>query len=416
MNTKRTNSERRAPHRRGVTIIEVLVVLLVIATLFAALLPATRKLRSDSGQIASASNLQMLALSHAMYAADWNDRQVTWCPDDMGLVNGNVQVYSSQFGCPPPHLLGFDANGSVWGHFLPCHGIGAGWGTVQSYLPNGFNTVTQGTGAFRTPGSRAFAAYVDGRFYSTALYAPNDLVTYERATPYFELPVEFTVLPSPNDFLIVSSYAFSAAAMWHPDVFSKDPDTGLWWRNPNTFAISHQSPTVSQALYPELKTRMIEHNWNLGQPAPVNPAFIGGQTPYFFSHGIDAAPLTLFFDGRVGELPNTQVAADDATVLASTGGEVGLWSRDTPLGANGYFGTSSFDGFVTGHHVFTAGGIRGRDILSVEPPRGGIAGGVAGGSQRAHPRNRNWGGHHGVGSGVLLDPPMADVVPQELPQ
>jgi len=401
--------------RRGVTITEVLVVLLVVAVVVAALGPTARRLRTDSGQIASAANLQMLALAHAMYAADWNDRQVTWVPDDLGLVGGSLQAYAFQFGCPQPHLLGFAEIGSMYGWFLPCHVPFGAW-NPGPYRASNFASATQALGAFRTPGSKAFAAYVDGRFYSTLLYAPNDTVTYERATPYFDVPAEFTILPAPNDFMVESSYAFSPAAMWHRDVFSKDPDTGLWWRDPSSFAISHQSPTVSQAMHPELKTRMIEHNWNFGQPGPVNPAFDGGQTPYFFSHGIDAAPLTLFFDGRVAELPNAHVAADDMTVLMATDGEVGLWTRDTPFGADGYVGAASFDGFVTGHHVYTAEGIRGRDILSVDPPRRGIAGGVAGGDQRPEPRHRNWRDQQGVGASLLLDPPLAGFMPQELPQ
>jgi len=401
----------RARRRRGVTITEVLVVLLVVAVVLAALLPTARRLRSESGQITSAANLQVLALSNAMYAADWNDRQVTWCPDDMGLVGGNLEIYSFDFGCPVPLLLGFGSNGNMWAPFLGCHGPPAGtWQAASSYIPQAFGPFP-GTGSFRWTGSKAFAAHVDGRFYSPTLYAPNDLVPYEVVTPYFDYPAEFTLPPAPNNFLWPSSYAFSPAAMWHPKVLSRNPADGLWWRNPTSFAISHRSPTVSQCAHPELKTRMIEHNWNLGQPGPINPAFAGGQTPYFFSHGIDAAPLTLFFDGRVGELPNTKVAADDATVLASTRGEVGLWSRDTPSGANGYYGTVSFDGFVTGHHVYTIDGILGRDILSVDASR---PDGLAGDDRGAVRRQRLQRHRHDVYSGPLLEPPMAGVSPQQM--
>ena len=52
------------------------------------------------------------------------------------------------------------------------------------------------------------------------------------------------------------------------------------------------------------------------------------------------------------------------TSLASTGGIDALWSRDTPLGPDGYFLQSAFDGVVdVSHHVLTTDGIFGRDTL-----------------------------------------------------
>ena len=41
----------------------------------------------------------------------------------------------------------------------------------------------------------------------------------------------------------------------------------------------------------------------------------------------------------------------------------GLWSRDTPFGANGYFIDLGFDGVPLSHHILTTDGILGRDTL-----------------------------------------------------
>jgi len=391
--------------RRAFTIVELLVIVAVVGVLLAALIPTVHRLRSDSGQIVSASNLQHLAFSHAMYSASSNGRQPTWVPDDLGLFGGNIQAYAATLGCPSQHILGFGANQGLWGYYLPC-GVSTGnWGNVVFYQPNSLSSV--GTGAFRSPGSQAFSTYVDGRYYSPLLYAPNDTATYGFASPMFGFQGQFTLLDAPSPAVVQSSYAFSPAGMWHPSVHGKNASTGQWWTNPTTTSVGFISPSYAQCQYPELKTLMIEHNWNLGQPGPINDGFTGGQTPYFFSHGIAASPLTLFHDGRVAELPNAQVAADDATVLAGTGGEVGLWTRDTPVGADGYYGSVSFDGFVTGHHVLTADGILGRDVLSTKP-----GGGVARAGARMIGADRSRPGS-GSGSGAGVQPPSAGVAMQE---
>ena len=44
-----------------------------------------------------------------------------------------------------------------------------------------------------------------------------------------------------------------------------------------------------------------------------------------------------------------------------------LWSRNTPLGSNGYYGTQSYDFLVkTSFSVLTTDGIEGRDVLGAE--------------------------------------------------
>ncbi|MFO0875320.1 MAG: prepilin-type N-terminal cleavage/methylation domain-containing protein [Phycisphaerales bacterium] len=373
--------------RRAFTLVELLIVVAAAALLVAAVVPTLARARGDSGQITSMNNLQTLSFACAVYAWDFNDRQPTWIPDDAGLYvsqsggsNWASAYISGGGGCPPQLILGWDSNPNptIWGYFLGCGSFPGNSGNAPVYEPNTF-TANNVFGSFRLLNAHMFSQYVDGRFYSETFFAPNDQKTWELAEPRFALTAEFTVPGGANPQLVTSSYAASPAAMWNPEVLAFNAATGGWFRSPNTFFDSYKSPSVSQCAYPELKTRIIEHNWNLGAPAPVNPAFAGGYTPYFFNSGIDATPLTLFFDGHVAELPNTQVVADDELVLRQTGGEVGLWTRDTPMGTNGYYGAQSYDGTLVSHHVLTANGILGRDVLyAAAPSKDARDGGVAG--------------------------------------
>ncbi|MCA9285621.1 MAG: hypothetical protein KDA22_10415, partial [Phycisphaerales bacterium] len=72
--------------------------------------------------------------------------------------------------------------------------------------------------------------------------------------------------------------------------------------------------------------------------------------------------VTLFFDGHVSAASTAD--AMDADQRASNDSGHGLWSRDTPLGANGYYGSIAYDWVVdTSYHVLTIDGILGRDFL-----------------------------------------------------
>ncbi len=368
--------------RRGFTLAELVVCVAAILLLTSMLAPHLSQTRRNSGQMASRANLQTLSFAQTLYAMDFNDRQPTWIPDDAGLYTTLLEttIWTTHYpGCPSQLLLGWDSSpvATVWGVFLGCQGFPGSGAAYAVYEPIGLggspasyqstSHSAYGNGTFRLFNSLAFSSYVDGRFYSETFYAPNDAITWDLASPSFEFTGQFTVLPplgqSGLPDIVRTSYCLSPAAMSHPDVFSFNASTGKWYRAPHSFQMGYQSPTVSQCMYPDLKTRTLEHNWNDGAPAEINPAIANGYTPYFFNHGVEAEPLTLFFDGHVAPLPNSQVLADDAAVLEATKGEVGLWTRDTPYGANGYFGGQSFDGTIVSHHILTAGGILGRDVL-----------------------------------------------------
>lgn len=346
----------------GFTLIDLLVLMAVIALFVGVLAPVCKGVRRGFGDENSFANLAVLNQAHAMYAADWDGRQVTWIPDDAGAYP-TCQSYIGNVGCPPPFVLGFDSAEppNQWGYYLTCHsgpGSCANWST---YGPMAF-TPASAFGSFRLPNAKAFHDYVDGRFYSIFFYTSQDYRPQEIAKPGFSLPGEFELLPGPPALSIIySSYCLSPAAMYDPAVLGYNAQTGNYFNAPNSFATGYQSPPADGATYPDLKSRMIEHNWCTDPPSLVNPAFAGGNTPWFFNHGAEATPVTLFFDGHVAELSTGAVAKEDQALLDSTG--VGLWSRDTPLGSTGYFGAQSFDGIQVSHHILTIDGILGRDTL-----------------------------------------------------
>ena len=46
--------------------------------------------------------------------------------------------------------------------------------------------------------------------------------------------------------------------------------------------------------------------------------------------------------------------------------DVGLWTRDTPFGTDGYFIADGYDFAATGYHILTTEGLRGRDTVGRE--------------------------------------------------
>ncbi len=67
--------QARAEHRavRGMTMVEILVVIAVLAVLMGLLLPALSRVREHSGETTCASNLRQLGAATLAYRAAWND-------------------------------------------------------------------------------------------------------------------------------------------------------------------------------------------------------------------------------------------------------------------------------------------------------------------------------------------------------
>ena len=367
---------RRSRFLAGFTVVDLLIVLVVVTVLISLALPTLARARGDSMVQESLNNLVTLGVAHVLYAADWNGRQVTWVVDDLGffdsvqdycVTNGCSNGYSDP-GCHPPLIAGWgdwDGGGGLYAYW-PCLS-GHSWAVNPIAFP-GLQGV-EGFGHFRFPNAKEFHDYVNGRWYDPTFYAPNDTVPYDLALPLFGDPNEFNTEGNPPIWV---SYVLSPAAIYDPDVMRSNAAGG--WQDPWDLGYGFQSPGLFQAQYPDLKTHMIEHHWVQNPPAKCNPGFdppfgtYEGCEPYYFNHGIDSTPATLFYDGHVRLLPNTEVFASDQQILKQTGGVDGLWHRGTPFGEDGYYISFGYDGVPLSHHILTTDGILGRDTLGGDPP------------------------------------------------
>jgi prepilin-type N-terminal cleavage/methylation domain-containing protein len=383
---------------RAFTIIELLVVLSIIAILFGILLPAITNARNQARLSVSQTNLRNLATAHASYAADWNDRQFT-------LVNDNLADYGETrsdayanfhdawggcdtdsgkgAGCHPGVIMGYGEwsddpgpNYLLLGIFMHWEN---NWGACEPIVFPGESTYWLGLGAFRYPNAKQFSQYVSGRFYDPVFYAPKDTAVMSVVRPCMDDPGEFSLRC--NEFNaqhpgFLSSYCLSPAAMFPRAVMAHPgPKEGDGWHDPFSFDGGFRSPSFSQALYPALKTHMLEHHWLQQRRAECNPCWADGIydgcEPYYFNHGWESVPVGLFYDGHVESIGVREAIAADARMLAQSGYPGwGLWSRDTPFGGSsdppdgGYFMGCSYDTLsCTSFHVLTTDGIRGRDKL-----------------------------------------------------
>ncbi len=375
MNRLSRRRHRARRQRAGLSLTELLAAMFALGLLLAVVLPAIAGARGNSGVQQSMSNLMQLSAAHLLYAADWNGRQVTWARDDLGVYGGNPQNYNCcnynclPCTCPvcqPPLIAGFDCDGyGPWGYWVqnyPYNNV-----MFQPIAFPGGPDSCAGCGAWghwRIPNLRPFHDYLNGRYHDAVFYAPNDATVVANVEDCVVSPCEFNPEGSCNPGW--SSYAMSPAAMYHPEVMRSNAAGGF--QPPWQLDYGYQSPGLFQALYPNLKSHMIEHNWIQGPPAECNPAYAGCE-PYSFNQGIGSAPVALFYDGHVRLLPNTEVLAADEQVLKQAGGVDGLWHRGTAFGANGYFIAEGYDGVPLSHHVLTTDGILGRDTVSGAVPQ-----------------------------------------------
>ena len=106
--------------RHGATLTETLAVLVCLLVAMTLILPALAQVGHTVPVTRSMHNLRVLHEALACYAADWNDRQFTAVPDDLGIVGGDCDDYAEQCGCWPPLWVGRDCEGFQWGFFFEC--------------------------------------------------------------------------------------------------------------------------------------------------------------------------------------------------------------------------------------------------------------------------------------------------------
>jgi len=392
--------------RKGFTIIELLVVVSIIGLLIAILLPAIGKARDGALLTQSQSNIRAIVQGATTYGADFQDRQWTAIAENIGgdPNNGDCSKYAAK-RCSAQLVLGFDKDGASVGFFIPiaadCGGkiASATCDVAKAYWPCDFDLAKTGNfGSWRLPNAKSFSNYVGGKFYGRVYYAPKDKITLQKADPFIETGDDFA---GTIDKAVLSSYCWSPAAMWSPDVLSKKNG----YQDPKLSPGGFRSPASSQASFPELKTRLIEHQWLQnkpsmdfmdggiwGSPKGPNPdsfspkiRSVQGQRismPWFFNEGGQSSPVTAFFDGHVGQLgvseavdtnkritfadsSNSQIAVKGSFFGAGGGGNKFAASFPMATGYTfGFFDSVAYnDGIGCSYHVLTADGIRGRDTI-----------------------------------------------------
>jgi hypothetical protein len=244
-----------------------------------------------------------------------------------------------------------------------------------------FESATYWGGAFRgfrVINCQQFNQYVSSKFHHPTFYAPKDTIVLDAAEACIDDPAEYGACGLATDEPVYwSSYVLSPAAMYSPSVLSLNRETGKYYTNPWSLEGGLRSPSVGQCKYPNLKTRMLEHHWLQNARGDCNPGFSDGSyqgcEPYYFNHGWESVPVTLFYDGHIEGLGTREASQDNLRVLAQTGGADaghGLWSKDTPLGGDytdrsdgGYYMDLAYDWTSTSYHILTLDGILGRDKL-----------------------------------------------------
>ncbi|MHC5026384.1 MAG: type II secretion system protein [Planctomycetota bacterium] len=356
--------------RSGFTIVELLVVVSIIALLVGILLPAIGKARDQARLSISRANLRQLGQASAAYASEWQDRQVTLVNDNIGRY-GNTMVaalgaFQQQNGMAHPGIAaGWGPGGGLWGWWF---GNPSTYGELLN--PISFSGGFQGFGYFRSMNVKPFTEYLNGKSYDPIFWAPKDRVPLSVMDNCFDQPFEFVDCYSGGSGgsgdgdgnVIWPTYCWSPAALYNPDVF--DPDGFI---EPITLNSGHRVPSMSQANYSDLKTHMLEHHWLQNTHAECNPNFAPGNyegcEPYYFNHGRESVPMTLFYDGHVEGLGTMEAQAASSRAANQSGG-MGLWHTGTPFGTDGYFISEGWDTTAaTSFHILTTDGITGRDKL-----------------------------------------------------
>jgi hypothetical protein len=322
----------------------------------------------------SANNLRTIAAGCVAYEADWNGRVFTLMDAEMGRWPGGCTGFTNR-RCPPQAVLGSDSAGGLWGYWIKgsqpsCSNFPGNCGNWPLIMPMAIGGSTgsvesassYATGTWQLPNVRGLREYVCARFFDPVFYAPNDTVTTGRLQAVaFNSSAEFEASAgSIFNFDFTSTYGLSPAAMWAPGVLRAPSQGGF--QAPDSHHEAYFAPTASMAVHPSLKTRIMEKRWCQQPPALSVDGSTNGAA-FRFNAGAQSQPGAIFFDGHVSFAAMSEYAADDADVRA--GGSDGLWSRDTPYGPLGVWGSTAIGGFTASPHLLTTDGIAGRDLTHV---------------------------------------------------
>jgi type II secretory pathway pseudopilin PulG len=346
----------------------LLVVVSIIALLVGILLPAIGKARDQAQLTRSQANMKQLGTAAVTYAAEWKDRQVTYANDNLshygtgaynaGAADAAMQQFLTQTGYEHTFIILGYAQGGIWSLVVGVPNVPIDWSSKF--------------GSFRIPNGRQFSQYLNGRFYDPIFYAPKDTAVVASVEKYFDYADEY-VPNSVTGGQKWSSYCFSPAAMFSPDVFSLNKTTGKHYTDEWSIPGGFRSPSMSSAVYSDLKTHIMEHHWLQNKKKECVPQITGGTydgcQPFFFNGSIESNPVTVFFDGHVGSVGQRDAIDACSRLVVQSG--FGTWDKDTPLAGmygdsqnGGYYMDYGLDWTSTSYHVLTSDGIKGRDTLA----------------------------------------------------
>jgi type II secretory pathway pseudopilin PulG len=346
------------------------VVVSIIALLVGILLPAIGKARDTARVNTSKSNLRQIGVAHKTYAADWADRHVTYCRDNLGQYGGDVVLYNQEiYGGTESR---YDAHpGIVAGNGYDSTGTYRPWGywtqevNRAMFQPIGFpgGPGAEHWGWFRFGNQpKPMSEYLNSKYQDPIHFAPKDRVILDPLEPCFEIPGEFVAYPDTCN-PAWSSYCLSLAGLYNPAVFSLNKQDDTFWSPPWQMPAGYKVPSFGQVRYPTLKTHILEHHWLQNMKVPCNAAFMGCE-PYYFNHSYQSMPVTLFYDGSVRLMSVLEAMSSDRRHARQAG--YGLWTRDTTFGDDGYLHADGYDFAETSFHILTTDGVLGRDTLGRE--------------------------------------------------
>lgn len=340
--------------KRAFTLIELLVVISIIALLIGVLLPAIGKARDSSKVTISLSNLQNFGKAHATYSSEWNGRAWTTLNDDAAVIGNMARlpdtIATSGSTGPggtrnwaeiPSVPLGFDKNGVQWS-------TRRSWAMMPMWFGGNCSL-----GRFRAFHTKPFNRYLNNKVYDPIFWAPKDYTINELIFQYMDDPGEWQSGAS----FYFSTYCTGVSSECSPDVYRGLQDGGSVpaWSRPAGF----RTPQYGDAIYPDLKTHMLEHYWLQQNPSESIPGTAG--VPWFFNMGADSTPATLFYDGH-SRMMSVREAVNSSTRVFNQGDDE--LDADDPgcFGSGGYFETYRFGtDLINSYHVFTRDGIKGRD-------------------------------------------------------
>jgi prepilin-type N-terminal cleavage/methylation domain-containing protein len=358
----------RHTRSRAFTLIELLVVVSIIGIMMGIVLPAIGKARDQAKLSQSQANLRNLGAAHACYASEWNDRQITFCDDNLARYGTNEYDaylnYEQQNGIAhPPMFAGWGVDGKLGFWMDSDYCVPTNYGLCQPIIfPNSPNELRKGFGSFRMANFQQFNRYVCGRLYDPVWFAPKDNAAWAAIEACFDDPGEIC-LAAGIWITYWTSYCLSPAAMFNHEVMANYVEHD-GWKNPWDLPGGFRSPSMGQALYPDLKSHMLEHHWLQNSRVDCNPAFSEGTyqgcEPYYFNHGWESVPVTLFYDGHIEGLGVREAEMASSRNEAQAGYK--LWHDRIPGWMNnGYFSDLGYDWSNTSFHILTTDGIRGRD-------------------------------------------------------